>query len=330
MTAIDIRDLPTPPPDKTGWPWTQQSPPLPALDDGAIWPRITIVTPSYNQGHFIEEAIRSVLLQGYPNLQYIVMDGGSKDATVEVIRRYERWIPHWVSQRDKGQSDAINRGLDMADDVCGWLCSDDLLSPGALGIVGRHFARNPQCRWLSGRGDFLSMATGAIEAHPAGIESPAALLEYWQYGFEGHFLPQPSTFWRKSLWQEVGGLQVENHLAMDYELWLAFQEHASLDTVDEALSISRIHEDCKSASHAAGQYVETMRCAYHAAERRGLGSAWLSWRLLRWIFRWRLAQCREHVKRHRWQAGVCQVSLLLAAMFGVWSENGRLTALGKR
>src|SRR5262249_61719080 len=106
-----LLDLP-PPREKTGWPWTTESAPASErLPNGASWPKISIVTPSYNQGQFIEETIRSVLLQGYPNLEYIVMDGGSKDNTLNILRKYEHAIDSWTSAPDKGQAEAINRGF---------------------------------------------------------------------------------------------------------------------------------------------------------------------------------------------------------------------------
>src|SRR5262249_37792728 len=102
-------DFPGAPLGKSGWPWTVEAPQVaPLRSDGSSWPRISIVTPSYNQGAFIEETIRSVLLQGYPNLEYMVIDGGSADQTIEIIRRYEKWLTHWVSEKDRGQSQAIN------------------------------------------------------------------------------------------------------------------------------------------------------------------------------------------------------------------------------
>ena len=105
MHCPTLAELPPPPPDKTGWPWSEESPPLPAtMPDGSPWPRISIVTPSYNQGQFIEETIRSVLLQGYPNLEYIVMDGGSTDNSVEIVRNYNSWLAYWVSEPDRGQA----------------------------------------------------------------------------------------------------------------------------------------------------------------------------------------------------------------------------------
>jgi glycosyltransferase involved in cell wall biosynthesis len=142
MRCPTLAELPSPPPDKTGWPWTVETPPLPpARPDGSAWPRISIVTPSYNQGQFIEETIRSVLLQGYPDLEYMIIDGGSTDQSVEIIRKYEPWLTYWVSEKDRGQSHAISKGLDNSNgEIFQWINSDDLLLSGTLLSVATAFS----------------------------------------------------------------------------------------------------------------------------------------------------------------------------------------------
>ncbi|MBM4042010.1 MAG: glycosyltransferase, partial [Planctomycetes bacterium] len=115
MRCPTLSELPPPPAGKTGWPWTEETPrPPEAMPDGSPWPRVTIVTPSYQQGQFLEETLRSVLLQGYPDLEYIVMDGGSTDASVGLIERYSPWLAHWVSERDRGHPHAVNKGMAQA------------------------------------------------------------------------------------------------------------------------------------------------------------------------------------------------------------------------
>ena len=134
MDRIRLRNLPPPPEGKSGWPWTEHAPvPSEAAPDGHSWPRVSIVTPSYNQGQYIEETIRSILLQGYPNLEYIVIDGGSTDHSVEIIKRYAPWLAYWTSESDQGQPHAINKGIGKATgEIVNWINSDDLLLPGAV------------------------------------------------------------------------------------------------------------------------------------------------------------------------------------------------------
>ena len=134
MRCPSLEELPLPPPGRTGWPWTEASASLPpTMPDGGAWPRISVVTPSFNQAQFLEATLRSVLLQGYPDLEYFVMDGGSTDGSVEIIRKYSPWLTQWVSERDGGQSAAINRGLQLGSGLfTTWINSDDMLCQGAL------------------------------------------------------------------------------------------------------------------------------------------------------------------------------------------------------
>ncbi len=127
MSCPTLADLPSPPSNQTGWMWNEESSQLPEnMPDGHQLPRITIVTPSYNQGQFLEATIRSVLLQGYPNLEYIIIDGGSSDNSVEIIRKYEPWLAYWVSEKDRGQAHAINKGFAHATgSIYAYLNSDD-------------------------------------------------------------------------------------------------------------------------------------------------------------------------------------------------------------
>ena len=144
-----IHDLPLAPDGKSGWPWTHESQDFSELiDDGRDWPRISIITPSYNQGRFLEETIRTVLLQNYPNLEYIVMDGGSTDQYVEIIQIYEEWIDCWQSEPDGGgQSAAINAGIWRLEDtdIINWINSDDSLMPGTVLKISQEYLQHCSC-----------------------------------------------------------------------------------------------------------------------------------------------------------------------------------------
>src|SRR5919109_3422360 len=214
-SAPTFGDLPTAPAGKTGGPWTEVGEPLPeTMPDGRPWPRISIVTPSYNQAPFLEATVRSVLLQGYPNLEYIVVDGGSEDGSPEILRRYDEWLASWVSEPDEGQSDAVNKGFARATgEIFGWLNSDDVYEPGALREVARYFATAQGCTLLYGRGSYIDergRKTGSCD---------------WIRPFDrrlfltSNFILQPAAFWRAELWKEAGELDAECHWAMDWE-WL--------------------------------------------------------------------------------------------------------------
>ena len=136
MDRRRLVDLRPPPPEKTRWPWTQSDVRPAPTSESFAWPRVTVVTPSFNQGAFIEETIRSVLLQDYPNLEYLIVDGGSTDSTLEVIKAYEPWIDYWVSERDRGQTHAINKEFARATgEILAWLNSDDTFEPLAIRTV---------------------------------------------------------------------------------------------------------------------------------------------------------------------------------------------------
>jgi glycosyltransferase involved in cell wall biosynthesis len=164
MNCCSLEQLPSPPHGKLGWPWNEETPPLPQSINGQPWPRISIVTPSFNQGQFLEETIRSILLQGYPNLEYVIMDGGSTDDSVEIIRKYQEHLSFWVSEKDAGQSDAINKGFARCSgELLNWINSDDVLMLGALRAVAEAALGDEQA------GVFVG-ASGRIDlpARPAG------------------------------------------------------------------------------------------------------------------------------------------------------------------
>jgi len=212
--------LPPPPRGKIGWPWTEVSESLPAeMSNSRSWPRITIVTPSFNQARFLEETLRSVLLQGYPNLEYFVLDGGSTDGSVEIIKRYERWLTYWVSEADGGQSAAVNRGLQMGTgSYATWINSDDMLCQNALHahVTGYDLAETVihigDCVNIDVVGNVTSTQRGRIET----LDQLLRVRSVWQS--EG-YISQPAVLFPRALALFVGGLNVANYYSMDYELW---------------------------------------------------------------------------------------------------------------
>lgn len=251
MRCPSLRDLPTPSPHRCGWPWTEESPQRPdAAPADRPWPRISIVTPSYNQGQFIEETIRSVLLQGYPDLEYIVIDGGSTDHTVEIIQRYEPWLSYWVSEKDHGQSHAINKGMAQATgDIVAWLNSDDLYLPSALAHVGGVWERD-HTHWLVGKilaGETLDDPD--IQTYR--ISSAASFLEiaaFWLVRERNlRSFTQPEVFLSRQAWNAVGGVYERLNLLMDYHLWTKLAAAGYRPQyVPELLSFFRLHASQKT------------------------------------------------------------------------------------
>ena len=241
-----LERLPAPPPGLTGWPWTAPVPPsVPTVPPGGL-PRITVVTPSYNQGQFLEETIRSVLLQGYPDLEYMVVDGGSTDESVEIIRKYEDHLAWWVSEKDRGQSHAINKGLSRSTGrILAYLNSDDLYEPGALHAVERAFV--PGVHWVSGK--VICWENGG-DPWPF-PELPGRGFTKWLLGCP---ISQPAVFWSASLQREAGPFREDLQYAMDYEFWLRlrFGLGRSPRRLDRILARYRIHGDSKSIAHQQG------------------------------------------------------------------------------
>lgn len=244
-TAITLKDLPSPPPGKTGWPWAEQTEPLPErMPDGSKWPRISIVTPSYNQGQFIEETIRSVLLQNYPNLEYIIMDGGSTDETQAILERYSPWLSHVVSEPDGGQSDAIATGFEIASgEILAWLCSDDLYLKGSLEWVANQYNVNPEIDIICGIAN-IDQGTGWIPWMELRYQDVTPT--YLKLIFRGQCVRQPASFWTKEIYQKTPGIDRSLQFCMDYDLLLKLCRVGKAKYVRHEIAWIRLHQDCKS------------------------------------------------------------------------------------
>ncbi len=208
-----------------------------------LLPKITVVTPSLNQGHFLEDTILSVLGQLYPRLEYFVMDGGSKDNSVEIIRRYESSLAGWVSEPDSGQPQAINKGFARASgDVLAWVNSDDLLMPGTLRHVAEWYQRTvKEPALLYGGCLFYREPSGSgqgCSAQPFNREN--LLLEDYIY--------QPSTFWNRLLWEKTGPLNESLHYVFDWEWFIRASANGVFENSARCLSLYRIHNQHKTSS----------------------------------------------------------------------------------
>lgn len=249
-----LEQLPAAPPDKSGWPWTEESKQLSAKQDNDIeWPRISIVTPSLNHGGYLEETIRSVLLQNYPNLEYIIFDGGSIDGSVEIIRKYEKWITFWVSEKDNGQSDAINKGFKRATGIyANWLCSDDMLFKNALYNLAPFITKEFR-GLIIGNGIRIDRNSKTIDHIKASsIDNFNALVSIKNYWRHNDSIMQQSCFYLLSEIRRLKYLNEANHLTMDFELWgNFFYEEIPVFRCDFIIGIFRWYEGQKTADSNA-------------------------------------------------------------------------------
>jgi glycosyltransferase involved in cell wall biosynthesis len=206
----------------------------------SVWPRIALVTPVRDSGKYIEATIRSVLAQNYPNLEYFIVDGGSTDGTIEIIRKYENEISGWVSEPDKGMYDAINKGFARTrGEVMGWISATDALYPGGLSVVGSVFRDLPEVEWITGRPAWLNeegMTVGMLE-----------IPRWSRFRFlagANRYITQEATYWRRSLWEKAGGsMDASRRIANDFELWVRFFRHAKIYPVEALIGGYRVHGD---------------------------------------------------------------------------------------
>ena len=213
-----------------------------------MWPRISIVTPSLNQGDFIEETIRSVLDQAYPNLDYIVVDGGSTDDTLSVLDKYSGQIS-WVSEVDRGQTDAINKGLKLATgEVLAYLNADDLLLPNSLWDVADIFTNHPEAKWITGRCKIVD--ENNIDVRRAIYHYKNFLLRFSSYRLllVTNYISQPTTFWRRELMELCGLFDDNLNYVMDYDYWLRAWKIATPYIYHHDLAGFRIQRQSKTTS----------------------------------------------------------------------------------
>jgi glycosyltransferase involved in cell wall biosynthesis len=218
-------------------------------------PKISIVTPCFNHAEFLEKTILSILAQDYPNLELIIMDGGSTDGSVDVIKRYEKYLAHWVSEKDRGQSHAINKGFHKASgDVLTWLNSDDCLEPGALHLIADQVRRYPNAGAFVGHGRIVD--TAGKETY---YKKPGELtFERFCQWLDGGDILQASCFFKRSAWELVGPLDENTHIAFDVDYWLRMaKKGVQFQAVDALLSTALSHGRAKTTAFRNHMVIDT-------------------------------------------------------------------------
>lgn len=249
---------------------------------------VSIITPSYNQAHFLEATIRSVIAQDYPRVEHIVVDGGSTDGSLEVIRNYEDHLAAWVSEPDEGQTDAINKGFSMAHgEILAWLNSDDIYQPHAVSEAVAFLGTHPEVGMVYGDTNFIDE-----EGRMLG-KFNAQQTNYRRLRRGGVYIPQPAAFWRTSLWEEVGPLDPTFYFAMDYDLWVRFAKVTELRYVPRLWANFRVYRDAKSFAADDQCWPEMLRI--HKRER----GSWFSPFMAKYILRKILASPWNWLKRRR-------------------------------
>lgn len=220
-------------------------------------PLVSIVTPSLNQAPFLEAAIQSVLSQGYPRLEYIVVDGGSTDGSVDIINKYASQLAWWVSEPDEGQTDAINKGFDRAHgSILAWLNSDDTYAPGAVGAAVKFLEQHPETGLVYGDANYINEAGEAIGRFPAARTDHRRLRQGYVH------IPQQAAFFRGDLWKALGPLDPSFYFAMDYDLWVRIAARSSVRYVPETWANFRLHASGKTLAADERCWPEMLRIHY--------------------------------------------------------------------
>ena len=242
--------------NKNNWPSVKEIPTFSkSMPDGSVWPKISVVTPSFNQGVFIDDSIRSVLMQNYPNLDYIIIDGGSTDGSIEIIKKYESYLAYWINEPDRGQSHALNKGiLQAGGDILLWLNSDDICLPGSFLLAAQAFCSDPglklvigQARIINSQGEIIGELRSQFSSWEELATNPR------------NSVRQISTFFSKSLFDELGLVDESLHIAMDTELLVRFTQFYKPLILEDYLTAYRIHLEAKTYSQLLKGYAETDR-----------------------------------------------------------------------
>lgn len=250
-------EIPAPPKNtSSGWPWHPPSKPEDSKVAATASPLISIIIPSFNQGKFIEETIRSILLQNYPALEIIVIDGGSNDETAEVIEKYALWLTYWVSEKDSGQANAINKGLAVArGEIVKWLNSDDLLLPGALDQLALAYNEHRNSFFVSPVEHFLDGTNKSRVFEPQNV-THKELVEFWSGRVAWN---DPGTFYTRNIINTVGVIDENYRYSFDYEFVLRVSKQCEVVYLKKPAAAFRVHSHSKTVSEGEKFIYETAR-----------------------------------------------------------------------
>ena len=227
--------------------------------------RVSIITPSFNQAQYLEATMRSVLDQYYEDIEYIVVDGGSNDGSVEIIQKYADRLAWWVSEKDQGQTDALNKGFGRATgDILAWLNSDDTYQPGAIAEAVEYLEAHPETGLLYGDANFINAEGEVIGKFPSRQTDYRRLRQGYVH------ISQQASFFRADLWQQVGPLDPSFYFAMDYDLWVRLAALAPLVYLPRLWANFRLHGDAKTIASDARCWPEMLRVHYRE------GGSWFS------------------------------------------------------
>jgi glycosyltransferase involved in cell wall biosynthesis len=249
--------------ERTGWPWLLEPKSIDYIsgyDGSCEWPKITVFTPNYNYGHYLEETIRSVLLQGYPNLEYIIIDGGSTDNSVEVIKKYEPWLTYWTSEADRGQTHAINKGLAKATgEIFNWINSDDILMPGSLFAIAEGIKDYDAFAGVVTNFDEVGNRERVI---PKNITATGLLTKFNTTNRPGKHdtvYHQPGFWFRTEFLKNIGSLNENLQIQFDFDRVVRYVHHyPNVNYSDRSLVDFRCHQEQKTAPDKIEQEGQTI------------------------------------------------------------------------
>ena len=221
------------------------------------FPLVSILTPSFNQAPYLEETIQSVLLQDHPRLEYMIVDGGSDDGSIEVIKKYEHKLAWWVSEKDKGQTDAINKGFARASgEILAWINSDDTYEPGAVSAAVKYLQEHPNVGMVYGDCNFINEPGRVIGKFNSAQTNYLLLRQGYAH------IPQQTMFFRADLWKQVGPLDPSFYFAMDYDLWTRIAARTEIKYVPQTWANFRLHTSGKTIMADDRCWPEMIRVHY--------------------------------------------------------------------